>query len=205
MQAKFLRVIEDQKITRLGDIVPHTVDVRIISASNRNLYDEIKQGNFREDLYFRLNVVEIKIPPLRDRLDDIEVLVKTILKKIAQKHNIPIPMISPTFLSVLKRYHWPGNVRELENYMERALVNCTDEVLTPQHLPKQLFDERKKRALEPLYGKEEGKRIPLKTKVLKHVYRTLVVCNGNVSLASKQLMISRSTLYRYLKEISSCE
>ena len=201
MQAKILRVIEDQKITRLGESEPRIIDVRVISASNKNLYEEVKRGNFREDLYFRLNVVEIRIPPLRERLDDIEILVQKILERIAKKHDIRIPPVSSPFMKALKHYYWPGNVRELENYLERALITCQDGVLKPKHLPSHVFENQ---YIPPASVKSKKKtkksNSPLKTRMLQHVHQTLIACNGNISMASKRLGISRSTLYRYLKK-----
>ena len=122
LQAKLLRVLQEREIERIGSNKPIKVDIRVISATNTNLEDAVIQGKFRQDLYFRLNVVPISIPPLRERREDIPLLAKHFLNKFNTAFNKKIPGFSEKALNALTRYHWPGNIRELENLIERIVV-----------------------------------------------------------------------------------
>ncbi len=134
LQPKILRVLQEGEIRRLGETKISKVDVRIISATNQNLEALVRHGRFREDLYYRLNVVVIPVPPLRERLDDIPLLVDHFIKKYSKRFNKSISGISKKALNCLYRYNWPGNVRELENVIERAVVLCRDELIDEQDL-----------------------------------------------------------------------
>ncbi|XPV76803.1 MAG: sigma-54-dependent transcriptional regulator [Desulfovibrio sp.] len=138
LQAKLLRALQEKIVEPLGSVTPVATDVRIIAATNRNLMEEIQQGKFREDLYYRLSVLEIRIPPLKDRLDDLPLLTSFLLRKLGKKNHKEIRDVSPAFLDGLSKYHWPGNVRELENVLERALVLSRADTLTPDLLPAQV-------------------------------------------------------------------
>ncbi len=122
MQAKLLQVLQDQKFPRIGGHREIDARARVIAATNRNLEAEILSGNFREDLYFRINTISIVVPPLRERPEDVEPLVHYFLDRLSKEHRLPKPDISPRLMKLLKGYHWPGNVRELENYLKRLLV-----------------------------------------------------------------------------------
>ncbi|MCL2318779.1 MAG: sigma 54-interacting transcriptional regulator [Treponema sp.] len=135
VQVKLLRVLQERELERVGGSTPIKVDVRIIAATNRNLEDEVKAGRFREDLYYRLNVFPIQIPPLRERKSDITLLADHFAEKYAQKNNKIIKRISTPAIDLLTSYSWPGNVRELENCMERAVILSTDMVIHSYHLP----------------------------------------------------------------------
>ncbi|WP_027186431.1 sigma-54-dependent transcriptional regulator [Desulfovibrio inopinatus] len=135
LQAKLLRAIQERVVEPLGSVRPVETDVRILAATNRNLYHEIQAGRFREDLYFRLNVLEISIPPLRDRLDDLPLLVGFLLEKLGNKNRKAVRGVTPAFLDALSHYHWPGNVRELENVLERALILSRSDSIGPESLP----------------------------------------------------------------------
>ncbi|MDR2893233.1 MAG: sigma-54 dependent transcriptional regulator [Deltaproteobacteria bacterium] len=141
LQAKLLRVLQEKTVEPLGSVKAVPVDVRIICASNRNLRQEVQEGRFREDLYFRLNVLEITLPPLRERLDDLPLLVNGLLKRLSRKNNKEVRRVLPAFIEALAGYHWPGNVRELENVLERTLILSRSDVLGPEALPAQLFSE----------------------------------------------------------------
>ncbi len=121
MQAKLLRVIQDGEFERLGSTHTIKVDARIIAATNRNLEEEVKKGSFREDLWYRLNVFPITMPPLRDRIEDVPLLVAFYVKKIAKRLGKDTPIVPKLMMEAFSNYHWPGNVRELENILERAL------------------------------------------------------------------------------------
>jgi transcriptional regulator with PAS, ATPase and Fis domain len=122
LQPKLLRVIEDKKVTSLGSEKSVDIDVRIIATTNKNLKSEVEKGNFREDLFYRLNIIPVELPPLRERKEDIPLLTRFFLKKYAEKFNKPIKSISEEAINTLINYPWPGNVRELENIIERAVI-----------------------------------------------------------------------------------
>jgi Nif-specific regulatory protein len=135
MQVKLLRVIQEGTFSRVGSANPMQVDIRVIAATNKNLLDEVKEGRFREDLYYRLNVVHIHIPPLRERKDDILVLIQHFLDKYRPIRGTSKLSLSPSALEVMQTYHWPGNVRELENAIERAVVMGSGDQIVPEDLP----------------------------------------------------------------------
>lgn len=139
LQAKLLRALQEKMVEPLGSVGPVPVDVRIIAATNRDLRREVAEGRFREDLYFRLNVLEIRIPPLRERIDDLPLLVAHLLEKLGRKNRKKMREVSPQFLEALQGYPWPGNVRELENALERALVLSRTDSLSPADLPPQVI------------------------------------------------------------------
>ena len=136
-----LRVLQQGEYTTVGGRTPIKTDVRIVAATNKNLEAEVKKGNFREDLYYRLNVVNIHIPPLRERREDVESLARHFLEKYARETGKKIEQISPRALSCLLAYDWPGNVRELQNAMERAVVLAKGGVITPRDFPQGLQDQ----------------------------------------------------------------
>ncbi|MEW5774625.1 MAG: sigma-54 dependent transcriptional regulator [Thermodesulfobacteriota bacterium] len=140
LQAKLLRAIQERVVEPLGSVRPAPTDVRLLAATNRDLAAEVAAGRFREDLFFRLNVLEVRIPPLRERAEDIPLLAAHLLARLAAKNRRPEPRISPRFLEALSRYPWPGNVRELENALERALILSRTDTLRPDDLPPQVAD-----------------------------------------------------------------
>ena len=192
LQGKLLRVLQQNEIMRLGDDRTIPVDVRVIAASNSDLVQEVEQGHFREDLYYRLNVIEIYIPPLRERLSDLEPLIDHILLEQSQKIGVPKPMIAPQALKHLISYDFPGNVRELENLIERAMLLCQGTRIEKEHI---LIRLRRKNASSS----------SLTTKTIKDQYKTSILAaldrnRGNISKAAKELNIARSTLYRKMRE-----
>lgn len=142
IQAKLLRVLQERIVEPLGSVKPQPVDVRVICATNRNLKQEVEKGNFREDLYFRLNVLEVVIPPLRERLDDLPTLVNRLFTRLCRKNKKEIRGVGQEFLNALTHYSWPGNVRELENVLERALILSRSDILGVDSLPQQIREAR---------------------------------------------------------------
>ncbi len=185
LQAKLLRVIQDGEFERLGSSHTIKVDTRIIAATNRNLEEEVQKGNFREDLWYRLNIFPITMPPLRDRLDDIPLLVEFYVEKIAKRLGKNISHISESVMQALQEYHWPGNIRELENVLERAVINSSGPKL-------RLVDELKKKEREVYTGPNT-----LEAVEREHILRVLEQSNWKVSgkgSASEILGLDRSTL-----------
>ena len=136
LQAKLLRVVEDRLITPVGSVTPRSTNVRMVSATNRDLRDMVAQGTFRDDLYFRLNVVEILAPPLRDRREDIPLLVAHFIGEYNRKFDRMIRTVSPEAMETLVHHHWPGNIRELRNTVERAMVYCDRDRIGREDLPR---------------------------------------------------------------------
>ncbi|HHF09433.1 MAG TPA: sigma-54-dependent Fis family transcriptional regulator, partial [Candidatus Atribacteria bacterium] len=153
MQVKLLRVLQEKTFERVGGVNPINVDVRIIAATNRNLKEMVQEGTFREDLYYRLNVVPIKLPPLRERREDIPLLCDFLIKKHAEKLHKKVKGITPQALRMLKRYHWPGNVRELDNVIERAVILTKDEMIKAEDI--WIFDAPREVRLKTLREMEE--------------------------------------------------
>jgi len=142
LQVKLLRVLQEMKFERVGGTTTLQVDARLVTASNRELEREVELGRFREDLYYRLKVVHIKVPSLRERRDDIPLLVHHFLEKAAKANAIPVKSVSHEALKYLYQYDWIGNVRELENVIERAVILCDGDDVRPQDLPEELFQQR---------------------------------------------------------------
>ena len=138
LQAKLLRVMDDREIRPLGSIQTRKIDIRFVAATNKNIVKEVKEGRFREDLYYRLNVVTLKIPPLRERKEDIPILTTTFLDRYAREIGKPLRSINDKAMKLLMEYGWPGNVRELQNIIERAVLLAEGEVLMPSHLTVEL-------------------------------------------------------------------
>ncbi len=188
IQAKLLRVLQEGNFRRVGDTEDRHADIRIISATNKNLSSEVEGGNFREDLYYRLNVITITMPPLRERRSDIPVLVDHFLKKIAEKHNQKPKRISSEVMKTLAQYHWPGNVRELENTVERAVVLAGDNIISQSDL------------LIPQVEDSKTKTRNLKEQEKEIVLRTLEECEGNKTRTAEILGVSLRWLHYKLSE-----
>jgi len=193
-QTKFLRVLQDGMITRLGDNRPMKVDVRVIAATNEDLVERVASKGFRQDLYFRLSVVELNIPPLRGRLDDLPLLVEHVLGRVSYKLGARQLSIAPEAMEVLRRYQWPGNVRELGNILEMAAIVCDGREIEVEHLPQRIF--RPGLATQVTEAVQPMKQ--METEVLKNA---LAECGGNVAQVSRELGLSRSTIYRRIKEL----
>mgnify|MGYP004440448519 FL=1 len=191
LQARLLRVLEIGEYIKVGDTKPTKVDVRIISATNRDLKKEIENGHFREDLYFRLSVFQIHLPPLRERKEDIEMLAETFLKRFSTKLKKEIKGMTSEVVDILKGAEWRGNIRELKNVMERSAIVCDEEV-TVQDLPIDLqcagMDEEQ--------GKEEFELAVIEQ---KHITKVLQYTRGNKTEAARLLKIGLATLYRKIE------
>jgi two-component system NtrC family response regulator len=140
-QVKLLRVLQERTLERVGGTQPIEVDIRVVAATNKNLLEEVQNGNFREDLYYRLNVVSIEMPPLRERREDIPLLAAFFLDKYAKENDKPVKSFSPAAMDYISGYEWPGNVRQLENVIERCVVLASREFIEADELPPELRDE----------------------------------------------------------------
>ncbi|WCK56893.1 sigma-54-dependent Fis family transcriptional regulator [Aneurinibacillus sp. Ricciae_BoGa-3] len=192
MQVLLLRVLQNREVIRMGGHRVIPVDVRIISATNKDLEEEMRKGHFREDLFYRLNVMPIKIPALRQRKEDISLLAKSFCQKLSQRLNRDIRDISPELIRLLEGHDWPGNVRELQNVLERTILRSEGTVLLPQFLPAELQSwPRVEKQEDMLSWKEEMKKQAL--------LQSIQECKGNLKKAATLLGISRSTLYRQME------
>jgi len=196
LQAKLLKFLETYEFIPLGDVQKKKVDIRLISATNKNLEELIEEGKFREDLYYRLSVIEIKIPPLRERKEDIPVLVYYFLEQASKQHNKKIKGITNEALSYLLNYDWPGNVRELRNVIERAVILARDEYILPHDLPEKII--KSSPSPEIGFGKSLKEAIEEYEKTI--ILNTLKFCNYDKERAAKILDIDLATLYRKLKK-----
>jgi DNA-binding NtrC family response regulator len=194
IQVKLLRVLEERKFERVGGQETLEADIRLVTATSNDLLILSQEGKFRSDLLYRLNVVTINLPPLRERREDVPLLAKYFLREFARENNKKVEDIGPDALAALTAYHWPGNVRELKNVIERMVVLSRGTKLTPRDLPPFIFD-----------GKGTSTPRGLSVSSIKEASRRLIVAalkenNGNRTLAAKTLGISRRTLHRKLRE-----
>ena len=194
-QVKLLRAVQEREVIPVGATKAVSVDVRIIAATNRDLEEEISRGAFRSDLYYRLNVIQLHLPPLRERREDVPVLANYFLHKLATARGVArVPVLAPETLEVLTRYDWPGNVRELENALERAAVLATGDTIGPQALP-----ERVREAPRPRLATEETAQNPTMEVVERaYIQWVLQAEGGNKTRAAEVLGIDPSTLHRKL-------
>ena len=199
LQVKLLRAIQERKFERVGGNSSVSVDIRLIAATNRDLKESVKEGRFREDLYFRLNVIKITLPPLRERREDIPLLVEHFLKKYAEQERKNVNSVSPEAMKQLLDYHWPGNVRELENTMERALVICQGNTITSDELPYEMTLSNPSVSSGGMVMPAEN-ACNLSEMEREMIVRALEKTRGNKSKAAGILGISRKVLYARLKE-----
>jgi DNA-binding NtrC family response regulator len=192
LQSKLLRVIQEREIHPIGAPAPVPVDVRIVAATHRNLEQLVQDGAFRQDLYYRLNVIEIRVPPLRERPEDLVPLVAHFLRKHGARLGRPGVTVAPQAMGAMRRHAWPGNVRELENVIERALVLGRDDVIRPEDLPESL-------RARPTTGDASEVRL-LADVERDQILRALRRVNGNKAAAARLLGLDRKTLYRRLQQ-----
>ncbi|MFV0573534.1 MAG: sigma-54-dependent transcriptional regulator [Xanthomarina gelatinilytica] len=189
-QLRLLRVLQEKEVTRVGSQKTEKVDVRVIAATNIDLKELIEKGKFREDLYYRLTVVQITVPPLRERTEDIKLLTEKFLLKYGVEYKDRLIGITPEALSVLERYSWPGNIRELENVLQQAVIMCDKQVEIkdlPEHLKYQInFSENET-------------QLPLREVEKQHILKVLAATNNNKTQAAKILQIDRKTLSEKIK------
>jgi len=205
MQTSLLRVLQEKEITRVGDSKPRKIDVRILTATHKNLNEEIAQGRFRQDLFYRLRVGRIKVPSLRERREDISLLVSAFLAENRVSTGKPVNQVSVKAMRYLQNYDWPGNVRELKNTIEYALIHCQKSVIQPEDIPPEIQialsdisepPEIKSKTLQAL-------DIEIEADEKTHLYNALKETGGNRSRAAKLLGISRATFYRRLAKFES--
>jgi len=212
LQSKILRIIQERKFERLGGTETIPVDVRIISATNRNLADEVRKGNFRDDLYYRLSVFQVNLPALRERKGDVSLLTEFFIKKFAEIEGKPVRRISPAALRLLESYHFPGNVRQLENIISHAVVVCESDTIGVDDLPRGIVDE----AAQGMTEEESAPDLDARMKKLIRstdevprledvesaiIRRAIDLHDGNLVQAAKRLGISRATIYRRMDQL----
>ena len=194
LQTKLLRVLQERKVRRIGDERENAVDFRLVAATNRDTLQAMRDNLLREDLYFRISTIKVKVPPLRERFDDLVLLANEFLRRYCGKYNKLIRGISPSAFALMSRYDWPGNIRELESVVERAVLFCSADHLQPEHLPEHMQSaQAKKLAFEipPYLTLEEIER--------EVIQQTLTRTGGNVKKTAQILDLHRPTLYRKLK------
>lgn len=194
LQTKLLRVLQERKVRRIGDERESAVDFRLVAATNRDTLQAMRDNLLREDLYFRISTIKVKVPPLRERFDDLVLLANEFLRRYCGKYNKSIRGISPPAFALMSRYDWPGNIRELESVVERAVLFCAADHLQPEHLPEHMQSAHaKKLAFEipPYLTLEEIER--------EVIQQTLTRTGGNVKKTAQILDLHRPTLYRKLK------
>lgn len=201
-QVKLLRVLEEKKITRVGGLKPIKVDVRIISATNNNLEEKIRQGAFRLDLFYRLNIFNVIIPPLRERKEDIPVLVEYFIKKFNDEMNLKISNLSKQALEQLINYEWPGNIRDLQNAVQSAMILARDGVITSEHLPMRVkgYNTNDVSKAEMHASLDENLK-HINSRIEKQlILEALTKCNYNRTETAELLKISRKTLFNKMKQ-----
>jgi transcriptional regulator with PAS, ATPase and Fis domain len=196
VQVKLLRVLQDRRFEPLGSNKTVSVDVRIIAATNRDLRDLMSKGRFREDLYYRINVVHIDLPPLCERMEDVPLLIDYFLEKYNGITDRHIEHVSPEAIDLLMRYPYPGNIRELEHIVEHAFILCRDDAILPQHLPREVIDHVTK---TPPSGDDEAAESPLDAGERQTLVSVLQRHGWNRQAAARELGVSRSTLWRKMK------
>ena len=220
LQVKLLRVLQEHEFERVGDTRTIKIDCRVVAATNRDLMDEIAEDRFREDLYYRLNVIPIDLPPLRERQSDIPLLVQFFLGEYSRRNSVPVPAVAPGAVDLLTRYSWPGNVRELQNYIERTIVLSNGETITPDMLPPHV------RGLKPIrVGRKRGDDLEslcrdlvsagireadqagagVNDYVMSRVERELIsqilnTCRGVQTRTATRLGINRNTLHKKVED-----
>ncbi|MFJ7726928.1 sigma 54-interacting transcriptional regulator [Neobacillus sp. NPDC097160] len=210
LQVKLLRVLQEQEFERIGATKTTKVNVRIISATNKDLSELVKQGKFREDLFYRIHVIQLHIPPLRDRLDDIPLLCKHFINKINSKTNKNILGISNEVIKIFQKYHWPGNIRQLENVLERAFHFSTSNWIELEHLPIEfnLLNEPSSPSQISKKTKSDftiDRKQSMNQTEKEIILQALKQCNGNRTKAAETLGISRTTLYQKMKKFHIIE
>lgn len=195
LQAKLLRILETGEYIKIGDTKPTRVNVRVVAATNRNLPEEITAGRFREDLFYRLSVFQIHLPPLRERAGDVRILAKAFVKDFSVRLARPVTEITPAFLEALEQQPWKGNIRELRNVIERSLIVCESERLDVADLPLDIQNTHYVQSDETTPGSFE-----LSAMERRHIARVLEYTKGNKTEAARLLKIGLTTLYRKIEE-----
>jgi DNA-binding NtrC family response regulator len=200
LQSKILRALQEREVERVGGAAPIPIDVRIVAATNRDLQNAVQDGKFREDLYYRLAVVTLTLPPLRDRGTDLDLLAMHFLATYAREHGRPVRAVAEEVITALKRHPWPGNVRQLRNAVERAVVMSEGEVLLPQHLPPEILVPPETPSTNGHHAPAEAPLVTLEEMERQMIRRALRESGNNVTLAAERLGIHRNTLRRKIGE-----
>jgi two-component system response regulator AtoC/two-component system nitrogen regulation response regulator NtrX len=201
-QAKVLRILQEQSFERLGGTETLCVDVRLISATHKNLLKGIKEGSFREDLYYRLKVVEILLPPLRNRREDIIILTEKFIQYFSEKHKKNVKSISSEAVKNFTKYFWPGNVRELQNVIESAVVMANAETLGVSDFPEEISNSDSNRSFDYNLPFRDAKKIVVEAFERDFVSRKLAENSGNVSKTAEALGMHRQSLQQKIKELN---
>jgi two-component system nitrogen regulation response regulator NtrX len=197
-QSKVLRVLEDQRFEPVGAQESIQADVRVVAATNKNLEGEIERGNFREDLFYRLNVIPFHVPPLRERKEDIPALAAYFLEEFARDYGRKPKELTPQALEALQAHHWPGNVRELRNLIERIVILNQQSKIDARHIPLHLARKAAGERPSERYGSLQEVREAAER---EYIQKKLEESNGNVSRAAELLGLERSNLYRKMKAL----
>ncbi|SHH01884.1 PAS domain S-box-containing protein [Tepidibacter thalassicus DSM 15285] len=193
MQAKLLRVLQEKEIRRVGGEKTININVRVISATNKNLVEMIEKEQFRDDLYYRLNVVELSLPPLRERQGDIVILINYFLRELCDQNGKQIPQIESEVIDILQNYEWKGNIRELKNTIEHLIVLCKENIITKDIIPNYILEKVRKRVKKDEYPMDLNEAVSkVEVEIIK---KALEISGGNKAKAAKILNIPRSTLY----------
>ena len=201
LQVKLLRVLQQREVIPVGATEALPVDVRIVAATNRELEEEVRRGNFRSDLFYRLNVLALDLPPLRDRRDDLLLLIDHFLNEMAAERGMEVKALTAEALDAVMVYEWPGNVRELQNALEHAMVLTKGNLIEPQHLPERITRQKK----EPLVAERAAPNPPLDMIERAYIMFVLQAEGGNKTRAAEALGIDPSTLYRKLSRYEEIE
>ncbi len=208
IQSKLLRVLETRKLRRVGDTAERDINIRLISSSNRDLSKMVKNGDFREDLFYRLQVIPVYLPPLRERHEDIITMANTFLDSIRAINDIRAKYFSPEAIEILEKYRWPGNIRELKNIIERVAILCDSDIIKPKHLPKELSNLPKGYSVEELPGnwedfkkyKQYAQNTVLSQVEKQFLIKALKLAEGNVSRAAKNVGMQRTNFHSLLRK-----
>jgi DNA-binding NtrC family response regulator len=208
-QGKLLRALETKRVKKVGDTAEHDVDIRLVSATNRDLTEMVRAGEFREDLYYRLNVVPIHLPPLRERQGDIPLLSTAFLERFCKKNQVAVKGFNPEAMCLIENYNWPGNVRELRNIVERLAILCDQERIEPHHLPAEIRQTVVRSAAGMSLPRtwEEFKRLKqqVRDSAVQQLERQFLLdvlqrCEGNVSHAADEIGIQRTNLHALMRK-----
>ena len=192
LQAKLLTVLQNRQVTRIGSNKPHAIDIRLICATNKPIHEMVAREEFRDDLLYRINTVEIRLPPLRERIEDIRQLVDHFIKIFCKKYQVPLKRIHPATQKKFEKYHWPGNVRELQHAIERAVIMSESDVLQPGDIFIASRERKEDGLMLDEYNLEDVEKMVIRKTLQKH--------NGNISQSAKELGLTRTSLYRRLEK-----
>ena len=199
LQSQLLRVLQDREFERIGGTRPIAVDIRLVAATNKNLEEEVKQGTFREDLFYRLNVVKLSLPPLRERAGDVELLTQYFVPEFSKRVKRPVSGISQEALAILKRHDWPGNIRELANTIERAVVLGSTELIIPEDLPEMLVEARRPSRASGAAPTSYHDAVAAKKKEL--ILDAVSRADGSITEAGKLLGLHPNYLHRLISNL----